>query len=299
MSTSSFTTFVTGFDYLEAPRWHDGRLWVSDFYQHKVVAIDMAGRVETIAEVPQQPSGLGWLPDGRLLIVSMRDQKILRREPDGTLAVHADLSGIAGGPLNDMVVDVEGRAYVGNFGFDLMGGAPMEVARLAVVTPDGQVSVAAEELYFPNGAMITPDGRTLIVNETFCNRISCFDIQAGGKLGPRRDWAVFGPMPDSRDIAALLPQAKVAPDGAALDAEGAVWVADAIGNRVLRVEKGGRVLAEVSTGDQGVFACALGGPDRQTLFLCVAPDFAEHLRAGARGAAIWSMRVQVPGAGLP
>ncbi len=299
MTAREFSTFISGYDFLEAPRWHDGRLWLSDFYSHQVIAVGMDGRVEKIATVEQQPSGLGWLPDGRLLIVSMLGRKVLRREPDGSLVVHADLSGIAGGSCNDMVVDAKGRAYVGNFGFDLMGGAPMETAKLARVDPDGKVSVAAEDLYFPNAAMITPDGRTLIVNETFGNRISAFDIKADGTLGPRRDWACFSSLPQGCELAEVFPQAKVAPDGGTLDAEGAVWIADAIGNRVLRVAEGGRVLDEISTGSQGAYACALGGPDRQTLFICVAPDFQEHLRKGAGEGAIWSVKVAVPGAGMP
>jgi sugar lactone lactonase YvrE len=299
MTTHDFSTFISGYDYLEAPRWHDGRLWISDFYTHQVIAAGMDGRVETIATVAQQPSGLGWLPDGRLLIVSMRDRKLLRREPDGSLVVHADLSVIADGPVNDMVVDAQGRAYVGNFGFDLMSGAPLETARLALVDSNGNISVAAENLYFPNALMITPDGRTLIVNETFGNRISAFDINADGTLGPRRDWACFGPLPQGREQAEVFPQVKVAPDGGVMDAEGAVWIADAIGNRVLRVAEGGRLLDEISTGTQGVFACTLGGPDRRTLFLCVAPDFHEKQRKNAREAAVWAVSVTVPGAGLP
>jgi sugar lactone lactonase YvrE len=299
MTTKECSTFISGYDFLEAPRWHDGRLWISDFYTREVIAADMNGKVEKIATVAQQPSGLGWLPDGRLLIISMLDRKLLRREADGSLVVHADLSSVAGGPCNDMVVDKQGRAYVGNFGFDLMGGAPLQTAKLALVDPDGNVSVAAEDLHFPNAAMITPDSRTLIVNETFGNRISAFDIKADGTLGPRRDWACFGPLPQGQELAEVFPQAKVAPDGAAMDAEGAVWIADAIGNRVLRVAEGGRVLDEISTGNQGVFACALGGPDRRTLFLCVAPDFHEHLRKNGREAAIWAVTVAVPGAGLP
>lgn len=298
MDSSRFSTLISGYDFFEAPRWHDGRLWLSDFYTHKVIAVDMDGGVETIAEVAGQPSGLGWLPDGRMLIVSMKDQQLLRREATGELVIHADLSEIADGPVNDMVVDAAGRAYVGNFGFDLMGGAAMETARLACVEPDGSVRVAAEGLFFPNGSMITPDGKTLIVNESFGNRISAFDIQSNGDLGQRRDWATFGPLPESRELAVVIPQAKVAPDGGVLDAEGAVWIADAIGNRVLRVEEGGRILEEISTGDQGVFACTLGGPDGKTLFLCVAPDFAEHQRAGAREAVIWTLDVAVAGAGL-
>ncbi len=299
MAEPVFSTLISGYSFFEAPRWHENRLWLSDFYSHQVIAVDMDGRAEKIADVPHQPSGLGWLPDGRLLVVSMLDRKVLRREPDGNLVVHADLSSVAGGHANDMVVDAGGRAYVGNFGFDLMAGAPLATARLARVDPDGHVSVAAEGLYFPNGAMITPDGGTLIVNETFGNRISAFPIHADGRLGPRRDWAVFGPLPQGTQLMEIFPQARVAPDGAVLDAEGAVWIADAIGNRALRVAEGGRILEEVATGGPGVFACTLGGPDRRTLFLCVAPDFDAHRRSAAPEAEIWATPVSVPGAGLP
>lgn len=297
--TTGFTEVVSGLSFLEGPRWHDGRLWLSDFYTRRVLAVDAQGRAETVCEVPQQPSGLGWLPDGRLLVCSMRDRRVLRLEPDGRLAVHADLSGVAGGHVNDMVVDGQGRAWVGNFGFDLMGGAPMAPARLACVAPDGTVRVAAEGLHFPNGSMVTPDGRTLIVGETLGNRISAFDIAPDGTLGPRRDWAVFGPLPGTTDLAAAIPTLAVAPDGAVLDAEGAVWCADANHRRALRVAEGGRILQEISTGDMGVYACTLGGPARRTLYLCVAPDFLEHNRRDTREAALWAVDVAVPGAGWP
>ena len=295
MASPEFATLVSGYTFLEGPRWHAGRLWLSDFYSHQVIAVGMDGQVEKIAEVPEQPSGLGWLPDGRLLIVSMRDRKLLRREADGRIVEHADLSGVARGYANDMAVDRHGHAYVGNFGFDLMGGAPVDTASLACVSPNGAVRNVADGLYFPNGAMVTPDGKTLIVVETFGNRISAFDVHPDHGLGPRRDWAVFGPLPEGRELATVIPQAKVAPDGATLDAEGAVWLADAIGRRVLRVAEGGKVLDEIPTGDMGVFACTLGGPDGHTLFLCVAPDFHEHLRKNTREAAIWTVRVAVPG----
>ena len=293
-----FNTLLSGYSFFEGPRWHDGRLWLSDFYTHQVIACDLQGRVEKIADVPGQPSGLGWLPDGRLLIVSMRDRRVLRREADGQLVTHADLSNIATGHCNDMAVDAQGRAWVGNFGFDLMGGGGVQTASLARVDPDGSVHVAAQGLYFPNAIMVTPDGRTLIVNETLGNRLSAFDIAADGSLGPRRDWAVFGPLVQSDKLDDYIAGGKVAADGGALDAEGAVWVADAIGNRALRVAEGGRVLQDVSTGAQGTFACTLGGPDGRTLFLCVAPDFMEHHRAAAREAQIWTTRVDVPGAGF-
>ncbi len=287
---TAFATLISGYTFFESPRWRDGRLWLSDFYTGQVLAVGMDGRAERIAQVAQQPSGLGWLPDGRLLVVSMLDRKLLRREADGALVVHADLAGVAAGPANDMAVDRQGRAWVGNFGFDLMGGAPPQPTRLARVDPDGRVSAVGEELLFPNGIVLTPDGATLIVAETFGNRLSAFDILPDGSLGPRRDWARFGPPPQPGA------QPQVAPDGTALDAEGAVWAADALGHRVLRVAEGGRVLQEISTGAQGVYACALGGPDGSTLFLCVAPDYDAHRRSAAREAAIWAVPVDVPGA---
>jgi len=299
MISPVFTPLARGFAFLEAPRWHDGRLWLSDFYTHCVLAVDPDGRVETIAEVPQQPSGLGWLPDGRLLVVSMRDRKLLRREHDGTLAVHADLAGVAGGHCNDMVVDAQGRAYVGNFGFDLMGGAPPQRATLARVDPDGSVHAVAHDLCFPNGSAITPDGRTLLVGESFGNRVSAFDIAPDGSLGPRRDWARFAPLPTATDFMGVLGQLAIAPDGCTLDAEGCLWIADAIGQRVVRVREGGAIVQTLSTAPLGVFACALGGDDGRTLFLCVAPDFDEHARRAAREAQLWTTRVEVPHAGRP
>jgi sugar lactone lactonase YvrE len=294
-----FSVLTSGHTFLESPRWHDGHLWLSDFYTHRVLRVDLQGQLHPVAEVPQQPSGMGWLPDGRLLVVSMRDRKVMRQEADGRLVVHADLSSLAGGHANDMVVDAHGRAYVGNFGFDLMGGGTPQTATLARVDPDGSVHTAATDLYFPNGAMISPDGRTLIVVETMGNRISAFDIRDDGSLGPRRDWAAWGPLPPLTDTPTVLGALKAAPDGATLDAEGAVWFADAVGHRVVLMAPGGSILESMSTGEQGAFACTLGGPDGRTLFICVAPDFHEQARQAAREAAIWTTRVAVPGAGRP
>ncbi|MFT4100915.1 MAG: SMP-30/gluconolactonase/LRE family protein [Burkholderiaceae bacterium] len=299
MSHAPLRTVATGFSFLEGPRWHDGRLWCSDFYTHRVLSIDADGRTTAECEVPQQPSGLGWLPDGRLLVVSMKDRRVLRREADGSLAQHADLSGIATGPCNDMVVDGQGRAWVGNFGFELMTDAPIATAALACVQPDGSADVAADGLYFPNGSMVTPDGRTLIVAESFGNRISAFDIGADGRLGPRRDWAVFGELPPLGAAPSSLGQRAVAPDGSTLDAEGCVWTADAAGKRVIRVAPGGRIVSSIATDPMGVFACTLGGDDGRTLFLCVAPDSSARRRAPVREAQLWSATVDVPGAGWP
>jgi sugar lactone lactonase YvrE len=296
-STRELQVVLEGYSYLECPRWHDGRLWVSDFYTEQVVATDGRGGTEVIAEVPGQPSGLGFLPDGRALVVSMRDHRILLREDSGTLVEHANLSGSVAGVLNDMVVDGQGRAYVGNFGFDLMGGAPIRYTTLERVDPDGTVTTVAEDLGFPNGMVILPGG-VLVVAETFAGRLSAFDIGEDGALGNRRVWAQFGDPPATEDVGEAVGLLAVAPDGICADAEGAIWVADALHARVVRVREGGEVVDEIPTG-LGVFACMLGGDDGRTLFLCAAPSFAEHERRPVREAQLLAVRVDVPHAGLP
>jgi sugar lactone lactonase YvrE len=292
------STVVGGFSFLECPRWHDERIWFADFYTYRVYSATADGsglRVE--AEVPSQPGGLGWLPDDRLLVVSMRDARLLRREPDGTLVLHADLSHHVKGHPNDMVVDSRGRAFVGEFGFDLMAGAPLQPAPLVRVDPDGTVTTVAEDLWFPNGSVITDDG-VLLVCETFGNRITAFDITEDGALVDRRTWAKFAEEPTERELGKMFRQVVVASDGCCLDAEGALWVADAVGGRVLRVHQGGEISEEVAT-PTGTFACMLGGADGRTLFLCEAPDFQEEARKRAREGSLMTIRVDVPHAGLP
>lgn len=293
----SIDVVAEGFSYLECPRWHEGRLWLSDFYQHEVVAISSDGTREVMARVPQQPSGLGFLPDGRALIVSMRDRKVLRREHSGELALHADLMHLAPWHLNDMIVDAKGRAYVGNFGWDLMSGAPAQTTCLIRVDPDGRASVAADDLMFPNGTGITADGKTMIISESFAGRLSAFDIATDGTLSGRRVWAQLGDVPT--EFHGDIPDTVSVPDGLCLDAEGAVWVADAIRHCVVRVAEGGRELDRVSTGDMGVYACMLGGADGRTLYLCAAPSFVESERKDTQDAKVLSTRVKVPHAGLP
>jgi sugar lactone lactonase YvrE len=273
---------IDGLTFPEAPRWHDGRLWFSDFYSQRVLAVDVAGYVDVMAEVPQRPSGLGWTPDGALLVVSMLDRRLLRLA-DGKLHEVADLSGIATGPCNDMVVDGHGRAYVGNFGFDRHKGEAPRTAAIARVDPDGRVTCAADELSFPNGTVITPDGRTLIVAETFGHRLTAFDVAADGALSSRRLFAQLD---------------GCFPDGICLDAEGAVWVADARNPRVLRVLDGGRIERTVPTGDRPAFACMLGGDDRQTLFVCTCTASGPAM-ADKRDGRIEAVKVDVPGAGWP
>lgn len=275
-------TLVDGLRFGEGPRWHEGRLWFSDMHAQTVFELSPEGTLEAICEVPQDPSGLGWLPDGRLLVVSMRDRRVLRREADGSLVEHADLSALAPFYCNDMVVDATGRAFVGNFGFDLHGGAAPVPTVLLRVDPDGTVQVAAEDLFFPNGTVITPDGGTLIVAETFGRRLTAFDLGPGGTLSNRRVWAE-------------LPEDRV-PDGICLDAEGGIWAASPLGNACLRLTEGGTVTDVVEL-DQGAFACMLGGEDRRTLYVLTAAD--SDPKATARTGRVELTRVEVPGAGWP
>ncbi|OZM80705.1 gluconolactonase [Pseudonocardia sp. MH-G8] len=284
--------------FTECPRWHDGRIWFSDFYTNRVLssAEDGSG-LTTELEVPNQPGGLGWLPDGRLVVVSARDHTLLRREHDGQVVVHADLGKHAGGNLNDMVMDSTGRAYVGDFGFDLGAGADPATTTITRVEPNGTVSEAASGLHFPNGSVITDDN-VLIVGETFGNRVTAFDIDDSGALTNQRVWATFGDVPTEPDLASVLGQLKIAPDGCCLDAEGALWIADALGGKVIRVQEGGDIVDEIQV-DSGVFACMLGGDDGRTLFLCAAPDFDAAARAAARESRLLTTRVDVPHGGRP
>jgi sugar lactone lactonase YvrE len=274
---------IDGLCFPEGPRWHDGSLWFSDMHAKRVMRAGLDGRARSVVQVDERPSGLGWLPNGRLLIVSMYDRRLLRLDPGGLVHV-ADLAPIATFHANDMVVDREGRAYIGNFGFDLIAGEKPRATSLARVDPDGGVHVAATELTFPNGMVITPDDRTLIVAESFGACLTAFDKASDGSLSNRR-------------VFAKLENGEV-PDGIALDAEGAVWVASPLTNECLRVHEGGRVSRRVR-GSALPYACALGGPERKTLFLCTAtthnPDECVEKRSGK----IEMVSVDVPGAGWP
>jgi sugar lactone lactonase YvrE len=300
MAERELETLLEGGAFFEGPRWRDGRWWVSDFYRHLVLTVDPGGRTAEVMTVEQQPSGLGWMPDGSLLVVSMKDHRVLRRNGDGELSLHADVSEHCGGHLNDMVVDGEGRAYVGNFGFDLMGGADPAPAALVRVDPDGSVAVAADDLLFPNGSVITPDGRTLIVGETAGSRYTAFTIGADGALTDPRVWAQVAEAPELGPLEETLPQLKFAPDGCGLDAEEHIWAADAVGARCCRVAPGGEIVEQIGAPEGlGIFACMLGGDDGRTLLLCAAPDFLEANRSQAREAVLLTTTVDVPHAGLP
>jgi sugar lactone lactonase YvrE len=287
-------SLATGGAFFESPRWHDGRWWVSDFYTNEVAAITPAGKSETIAVVDAQPGGLGWSPDGSLLIVSRKDHLLLRIDNNGKKDVVADLSGYARGMLNDMVVDGAGRAWIGDIGFDVHAGEAVAPTTLKRVDPNGTISVAADNILCPNGSVVTPDG-VLIVGESFAGRFISFDIAPDGSLGPRQIWAVIpGTTPPNGD------RSTATPDGCCLDAEGQIWVAEASTQRCLRIEKGGRVTDEIAAPDgRNIFACMLGGADGRTLVLCCAPDSSAANRSVAREAELLTTVVSVPGAGFP
>ena len=276
-------TLMTNISFGESPRWHDGRLWFSDWGTQEVIAVDPEGKSEVIVRVPSSPFCIDWLPDGRLLVVSARDRLLLSREADGSLATHADLRGLSEHPWNDIVVDGRGNAYVGNIGFDFPGGefAP---GTLALVTPDGAARQVADGLAFPNGMAVTPDNSTLIVAESYDSRLTALDIGADGCLSNRRVWADLG---------------DGVPDGICLDAEGAVWYADVPNERCVRVRDGGEVLQTIDL-DRGCFACMLGGPDGRTLFM-VAREWRgmESTVEGERTGRILTAPAPAAGAGWP
>ena len=264
--------------FAEGPRWHRGRLWFSDFGDCLVRSVDAGGQVREMLRVSARPSGLGWLPDGSLLVVSMGDRKLLRASEDGAVE-HADLSRIAEHSCNDMVVDGAGNAYVGHFGFDLLARPPQpKAASPILVAANGDARVAAEDLLFPNGVVLSADGRTLIVAETFGQRLTAFDVAPDGTLSGRR---VFAALPGC------------APDGICIDREGAVWVADAAGQRCVRVKDGGEITDTVVT-QQRCYACVLGGADGRTLFLCTADGYDPASMAKHSGS-IETVEVSIPG----
>jgi sugar lactone lactonase YvrE len=265
----------------ESPRWHDDRLWVSDWGANEVIAVDLAGQSEVVARVESFPMCIDHLPDGSLLIVSSADRRLLRQEPDGSLLAHADLASLGEHPWNDIVVDGRGNAYVNNIGFDFPGGefAPGIVA---LVTPDGVARRVADGLAFPNGMAVQPDNATLIVAESYGQKLTAFDIASDGSLSGRRTWA----------------EVDDHPDGICLDADGAVWYGDVGNKRCVRVREGGEV-QEVIDLDRGCFACMLGGPDRRTLFMTVNEWSGTEGMGRVRKGQVVAVEVDVPGIGWP
>ena len=283
MKTHTPKVLAEGIVFGEGPRWRDRRLWFSDMHGKCVMTVTEDGRLEKIVDVEAKPSGLGWTADERLLIVSMEDRKLLRRDPDG-LKVHADLAPLITGSPNDMVVDPDGRAFVGNFGFDLLGGEEPKPANIVCVDPDGSARVVAEEMGFPNGSVITPDRKTLIVAETFAGVLTAFNLKPDGSLSGRRFFAHLG---DRQ------------PDGICLDAEGCVWVSCFGQDEFIRVYEGGDIAERVPVPGKRAVACMLGGTDRKTLFLLTAETTIEELAQGKSVGRVETVRVDVPGAGFP
>ena len=278
-------TLMTDIAFGESPRWHDGRLWFSDWGAQEVVAVDPEGHSEVIVRVdfPSFPMCIDFLPDERLLIVSGRDGLLLRRELDGSLVTHADLTSLSDHPWNEIVVDGRGNAYINNIGFDFPGGefAP---GTIAVLTPAGPAREVADGIAFPNGMAVTPDNSTLICAESYGKRLTAFDIAADGGLSDRRVWADLG---------------DGVPDGICVDAEGAVWYGDVPNKRCVRVSEGGEVLQTIEL-DRGCFACTLGGTDNSTLFI-VGQEWSgpANMQGGERTGQLLTAQAPAPGAGWP
>lgn len=277
----------------EGPRWRDGRLWFSDFLAHAIKSVSLAGDLRTEFAIDDQPSGLGWMPDGSMLIVSMIKRQVLRRALDGRMSVHADLNAVASFHCNDMVVGADGRAFVGNFGFDLgselAAGRSIDTlganqtAHLASISPDGVVRIAARDMHFPNGSVITPDGRGLIVAETFGRCLTAFEVSAEGVLTNRRVWAQTG----SR-----------IPDGICLNSKGAVWIANPAAPECVLIAEGGEVLDVIET-EHSCYACMLGGDDGRTLFMLTAPPLTAGQQDPSPMGKLRVTSVDTPHAGLP
>ncbi|WOR15443.1 SMP-30/gluconolactonase/LRE family protein [Hyphomonas sp. FCG-A18] len=270
--------------FLEGPRWREGALYLSDMHGHEVLKLSAKGDVEVLARVEGRPSGLGWLPDGDMLIVSMTDRKLLRRTPAGVVSLHADLSGHVPKRINDMVVDAKGRAYIGNFGFDFEDGDAPVGTTLNRVDPDGSVHTVAEDLMFPNGMVITPDGKTLIVGESWGLCLTAFDIDEAGDLSNRRVWAQL--------------QDRRTPDGICLDDAGGIWIASPITKEFLRVEEGGAITDIILAGRQAI-ACMLGGEDGKTLFMLSSESTHYEACRDLMSAQVTTTRVEHAGAGWP
>jgi sugar lactone lactonase YvrE len=291
-------TVVDGLWFTEGPRWHDGALWCSDIFGHRVLRMQDDGGggdmvAETVVEVPDdEPSGLGWLPDGRLLVVGMQRRLVYRLESDGSLEVHADLSSVARGVLNDMIVSAEGRAYVGDMGLDPNDhDAGVHPGQLLCIEPDGSFSTVADDLGAPNGPALTDDGGTLILAESSAFHLSTFAVEADGTLSGRAIFAAVPPAPGGPGYAP--------PDGICLDSAGAVWVADPSGARVVRLLRGGALTHSVDFQGEVPVACVLGGPDRRTLYICVAADYRREAVLRQPLGRIDAVTVEVAGSGRP
>jgi len=273
-----------GFGFCEAPRWHNNQLWFVDFFSKHVLTLGGDGKTSVVATVPGTPGGLGFLPDGTPLVVSQNDRKIMAIGKDGTLSEFADLSKFARGCANELLVDSEGRAYVGHHGFDFLGGAELQPASLLLAERGALVREVADGLIFPNGTALSPDGKTLIVAESFAMRLTAYDVAANGSLSNRRVWAETP---------------GYTPDGICMDDEGAIWAGSPLAGAFIRVKPGGEVTHRVPTDGKWAVACILGGPQRKTLYCVTAETSLSQMPKGVSRAFIETVEVDVPGVGLP
>lgn len=278
MNTIEPSLFAEGFMFLEAPKWHDGQLWVSDVFDHKVYALSAAGQHARVIDVPNRPSGLGFLSDGSLIIASAKDSRLLRFDGN-TLSEYADLSSHTAGWLNDFAIDARDRIYAGNFGYDFVAGEARKTTSLHRVDPDGTIATVADEVDFPNGSVVIGDGRTLIVAETWEARLTAFELNEAGKLSNRRVFADLG---------------KRQPDGICADAEGAIWAGIYNTGEFVRILDGGQVTDCVQFNGSGI-SCTLGGAEGRTLFMTAFIGSEEDMASGKRNSAIFTADVNVPG----
>ena len=282
------TIIVDGLTFPEGPRWYKDKLYFSDFFTHQVYATDPIGNCDSILKVPNQPSGLGWLPDETLLVVSMIDQKVLAYK-NNVLKEYADCSKYANFHCNDMIVNTNGNAYVGNFGFNRRKNENIKSTNLILVKPNEKPVIAAKDLYFPNGTIITEDGKTLIIGETYAARLTAFDINDDGSLSNRRLWA---------DLANIEKDYKPVPDGICLDAENAIWMASPSTNEVIRIKEGGNIIDSIAV-ETNAYACVLGGEKRTTLFVCTSSSSDMETCLRSNEGRIESFEVEIPGVGIP
>jgi len=296
MKISKAKLLADGFYLLEAPRWFNDQLFVSDFFAHRVITFSspVNGEHKTLCDVPGQPSGLGFALDGSLRIVSMLDRKLFKW--DGlNLELVADLSPYFTTEANDMAIDELGRCYIGSFGLTNFDSTNLQPSPLLRVDPDGSITIAAENLIFPNGIIFSEDGKTLYVAETYIGRVTSFPVSENGELGERSIWAQFGTVPPVMEIKSATEHLPMLPDGLALDSEGAIWVADAKGHGISRVLPTGEIVEFIETGDVSVYSATFGGPEMKTLFLCCAPPVESYNPRTSKRSVLMSYEGSVAG----